>query len=230
MHIIDEVLVPLTPKPPNSEIDNIDALEFMRSADKIDLGGHNLRTYRSQVSLAKKESLFQAPGGHTFLVPVDAGFKVCCSLYFTVRSFRLIHPFISCRFPHAAIWLMAKLSMVTLFQTVSFSLPPLRRMNPVLPPPLRINSRLQSASSSRRMERVCAKKGSRLLLQNIKVSSLSFSVCQIEYSCWGWKASNWRCAGRDCQGKHSSEEWSCSLGSPSSDDHRHHRDTVSAGK
>lgn len=80
MHIIDEVLVPLTPKPPNTEIDNIDALEFMRNADKIDLGGHNLRTYRSQVSLAKKESLFQAPGGHTFLVPVDAGFKVCCTL------------------------------------------------------------------------------------------------------------------------------------------------------
>lgn len=76
MHIIDEVLVPLTPKP-NAEIDNIDALEFMRNGDKIELGGHNLRTYRSQVSLAKKESLFQAPGGHTFLVPVDAGFKVC---------------------------------------------------------------------------------------------------------------------------------------------------------
>lgn len=86
MHIIDEVLVPLTPKPPNSEIDNIDALEFMRSADKVDLGGHNLRTYRSQVSLEKKESLFQAPGGHTFLVPVDAGFKVCCSLYNILKT------------------------------------------------------------------------------------------------------------------------------------------------
>lgn len=34
------------------------------------------RVYRVQVTLKGKENLFQSPGGHTFLIPVDEGFKV----------------------------------------------------------------------------------------------------------------------------------------------------------
>ncbi|XP_059217985.1 fasciclin-1 isoform X3 [Stomoxys calcitrans] len=77
MHIIDEVLVPLTPLPnTKTEITNPDAFQFLQQSDLLDIGEDNrLRVYRSQVTLKGKENLFQSPGGHTFLLPVDDGFK-----------------------------------------------------------------------------------------------------------------------------------------------------------
>lgn len=39
------------------------------------------RVYRVQVTLKGKENLFQSPGGHTFLIPVDEGFKVSKSFH-----------------------------------------------------------------------------------------------------------------------------------------------------
>lgn len=36
----------------------------------------SIRSYRSQVTVMRKENLYQSPGGHTFLIPVDEGFKV----------------------------------------------------------------------------------------------------------------------------------------------------------
>ncbi|EDW67873.1 fasciclin-1 isoform X7 [Drosophila virilis] len=77
MHIIDEVLDPLTALPTaKTEINNLDALQFIQKADQLNVGDNKLRTYRSQVTLMKKESLYQAPGAHTFLLPVDEGFKL----------------------------------------------------------------------------------------------------------------------------------------------------------
>ncbi|XP_054082128.1 fasciclin-1 isoform X2 [Zeugodacus cucurbitae] len=76
MHIIDEVLVPLTALPTaKMEYTNLDAYQFMKQADILDIGDNRLRSYRSQVTLMRKDNLYQAPGGHTFLVPVDEGFK-----------------------------------------------------------------------------------------------------------------------------------------------------------
>ncbi|XP_051863461.1 fasciclin-1 isoform X7 [Drosophila albomicans] len=75
MHIIDEVLEPLTAKSSSTEMNNMDAMQFMRVADQLNLGNRTLRTYRTQVTMAKKESLFESPGFHTFLVPIDEGFK-----------------------------------------------------------------------------------------------------------------------------------------------------------
>ncbi|KRG01983.1 fasciclin-1 isoform X12 [Drosophila mojavensis] len=77
MHIIDEVLEPLTALPTaKTEINNLDALQFIQKADQLSVGDNKLRTYRSQLALMKKESLYNAPGAHTFLLPVDEGFKI----------------------------------------------------------------------------------------------------------------------------------------------------------
>ncbi|XP_017464852.1 PREDICTED: fasciclin-1 isoform X3 [Rhagoletis zephyria] len=76
MHIIDEVLVPLTPLPTAKiEFTNLDAFQFLQQADLLDIGDNRLRSYRSQVTLMRKENLYQSPGGHTFLIPIDEGFK-----------------------------------------------------------------------------------------------------------------------------------------------------------
>ncbi|XP_070142440.1 fasciclin-1 isoform X5 [Drosophila kikkawai] len=77
MHIIDEVLEPLTVKPGHSDVsNNPDALNFLKSAEEFNVDNIGVRTYRSQVTLGKKESVFEAAGQHTFLVPVDEGFKL----------------------------------------------------------------------------------------------------------------------------------------------------------
>ncbi|KAM7361184.1 fasciclin 1 Fas1 domain-containing isoform 5-T11 [Cochliomyia hominivorax] len=76
MHIIDEVLVPLTSLPSSkTEITNPDAFQFLQQADLLNIGENRLRSYRSQVTVMRKENLYQSPGGHTFLIPVDEGFK-----------------------------------------------------------------------------------------------------------------------------------------------------------
>lgn len=81
MHIIDEVLEPLTALPTaKTEINNLDALQFIQKADQLSVGDNKLRTYRSQLALMKKESLYNAPGAHTFLLPVDEGFKVSADI------------------------------------------------------------------------------------------------------------------------------------------------------
>ncbi|XP_055908399.1 fasciclin-1 isoform X2 [Eupeodes corollae] len=76
MHVIDDVLTPLSVLPTSkSEIINPDALQFLQQADSMSIGDYRLRSYRAQVTLMKKESLYQAAGGHTFLIPIDEGFK-----------------------------------------------------------------------------------------------------------------------------------------------------------
>ncbi|XP_034661753.1 fasciclin-1 isoform X13 [Drosophila subobscura] len=77
MHIIDEVLQPLSvQKNAQDNINNPDAMQFLQMAEQLDLNDFHLRTYRSQVTLAKKESVYQSPGAHTFLIPIDESFKL----------------------------------------------------------------------------------------------------------------------------------------------------------
>ncbi|XP_003736530.1 fasciclin-1 isoform X12 [Drosophila persimilis] len=77
MHIIDEVLQPLSvQKNAKDNINNPDAMQFLQMAEQLELNDFHLRTYRSQVTLAKKESVYQSPGAHTFLIPIDESFKL----------------------------------------------------------------------------------------------------------------------------------------------------------
>ncbi|XP_016977798.1 fasciclin-1 isoform X2 [Drosophila rhopaloa] len=77
MHIIDEVLEPLTVKAGHSDTPkNPSAYNFLKNAEEFNVDNIGVRTYRNQVSLEKKESMFEAAGQHTFLVPVDEGFKL----------------------------------------------------------------------------------------------------------------------------------------------------------
>ncbi|KMZ03132.1 uncharacterized protein Dsimw501_GD19117, isoform N [Drosophila simulans] len=77
MHIIDEVLEPLTVKAGHSDTpNNPNALKFLKNAEEFNVDNIGVRTYRSQVTMAKKESVYDAAGQHTFLVPVDEGFKL----------------------------------------------------------------------------------------------------------------------------------------------------------
>ncbi|XP_041447653.1 fasciclin-1 isoform X15 [Drosophila obscura] len=77
MHIIDEVLQPLAvQKNAQDNINNPDAMQFLQMAEQLELNDFHLRTYRSQVTLAKKESVYQSPGAHTFLIPIDESFKL----------------------------------------------------------------------------------------------------------------------------------------------------------
>ncbi|XP_055381889.1 fasciclin-1-like [Condylostylus longicornis] len=76
MHVLEDVLEPLvTLQTAKTEVTNPDAFLFLQNADFMNIDNHRLRTYRSQVTLMKKENLFYSPGGHTFLMPVDDGFK-----------------------------------------------------------------------------------------------------------------------------------------------------------
>ncbi|XP_037891845.1 fasciclin-1 isoform X3 [Glossina fuscipes] len=76
MHVINDVLVPLTLLPTaRTQVTNPNAWEFLQQSDLFDVQENRLRTYRSQVTLMRKESLYQSPGGHTFFIPVDEGFK-----------------------------------------------------------------------------------------------------------------------------------------------------------
>lgn len=96
MHIIDEVLEPLTALPTaKTEINNLDALQFIQKADQLTVGDNKLRTYRSQMALMKKESLYMAPGAHTFLLPVDEGFKARLDIrqYICLLKYLLHHYF-----------------------------------------------------------------------------------------------------------------------------------------
>ncbi|XP_017039638.1 fasciclin-1 isoform X3 [Drosophila ficusphila] len=77
MHIIDEVLEPLTVKSGHTDTpNNPNALKFLKNAEEFNVDNIGVRTYRSQVTMAKKESIYDAAGQHTFLVPVDEGFKL----------------------------------------------------------------------------------------------------------------------------------------------------------
>ncbi|XP_070072173.1 fasciclin-1 isoform X2 [Drosophila takahashii] len=77
MHIIDEVLEPLTPKAGHSDTPrNPNAFKFLQQAEEFNVDNIGVRTYRTQLTMAKKESVYEAAGFHTFLVPVDEGFKL----------------------------------------------------------------------------------------------------------------------------------------------------------
>lgn len=77
LHVIDDILVPLTTNQGNNEIYNPDAYQFLTNANIFNIGSHRVRSFYQRVVLSKKEPLFQADGYHTFFIPVEEGFKVC---------------------------------------------------------------------------------------------------------------------------------------------------------
>ncbi|XP_065087061.1 fasciclin-1 isoform X2 [Ochlerotatus camptorhynchus] len=76
LHIIDDVLTPLTVNPSTSfEVFNPDAYQFIQHAENMDISQHRIRSFRQKIMLARKEDIYRAVGGHTFLIPVEEGFK-----------------------------------------------------------------------------------------------------------------------------------------------------------
>lgn len=76
LHIIDDVLTPLTVNPSTSfEVYNPDAYQFIQHAENMDISQHRIRSFRQKIMLARKEDIYRAVGGHTFLIPVEEGFK-----------------------------------------------------------------------------------------------------------------------------------------------------------
>uniref|UniRef100_U5EXZ7 Putative fasciclin 1 n=1 Tax=Corethrella appendiculata TaxID=1370023 RepID=U5EXZ7_9DIPT len=76
LHIIDDVLTPLTVNPSSSvEVYNPDAFQFITHAESLDINQHRVRSFRQKIITNKKEYVYQAVGGHTFFIPVEEGFK-----------------------------------------------------------------------------------------------------------------------------------------------------------
>ncbi|XP_059609328.1 fasciclin-1-like isoform X2 [Phlebotomus argentipes] len=76
LHVIDDVLQPLTVLPSSSiELFSPDAFQFLTYSESLDINSHRMRSYREKVIMNKKEIVFQAVGSHTYFIPVDEGFK-----------------------------------------------------------------------------------------------------------------------------------------------------------
>lgn len=77
LHVIDEVLQPLT-KQPRATAENVNgfnAFQLMTHHESLELGGNTIRTFGDKVIDIKKEGVFKSNGFHTYFIPVDAGFK-----------------------------------------------------------------------------------------------------------------------------------------------------------
>ncbi|CAH1730246.1 unnamed protein product [Chironomus riparius] len=75
LHVIDDILVPLTTNQGSSDIYNPDALQFLTNANTFNIGSHRVRSFYQRVVISKKEQLYSADGFHTFFIPVEEGFK-----------------------------------------------------------------------------------------------------------------------------------------------------------
>lgn len=76
LHVIDDILVPLTTNQGSSDIYNPDALQFLTNANIFNIGAHRVRSFFQRVVISKKEQLYSADGFHTYFIPVEEGFKV----------------------------------------------------------------------------------------------------------------------------------------------------------
>ncbi|TRY68541.1 hypothetical protein TCAL_07251 [Tigriopus californicus] len=76
LHIIDRVLEPLTPQDGDSQtLVGLTAGKLLRESDKFRIGESTIAEFTSQVRSKNKLDLFEAPGQHTFFVPVDSAFQ-----------------------------------------------------------------------------------------------------------------------------------------------------------
>lgn len=76
--MIDDVLEPVLIKSSASsdmQTTYPDAHQFLTYSENMEIGDFRLRTFRSRVDMQKRQPLFQAPGQHTFFIPVEEGFK-----------------------------------------------------------------------------------------------------------------------------------------------------------
>lgn len=75
LHIINEVLEPVRSNSVESPVYNPNAFQFLNQSENLNLGDHRVRTFRQQIVIEKKESIYKAEGRFTFFIPVDEGFK-----------------------------------------------------------------------------------------------------------------------------------------------------------
>lgn len=76
LHVIDDILTPLTVNQGSNEIYNPDAYQFLVNANIFNINPHRVRNFYQRVVYFKSEKLYQADGYHTFFIPVEEGFKV----------------------------------------------------------------------------------------------------------------------------------------------------------
>ena len=76
LHVIDDILIPLTVNQGSNEIYNPDAYQFLMNANIFNINPHRVRNFFQRVVYHKTEKLYQADGHHTFFIPVEEGFKV----------------------------------------------------------------------------------------------------------------------------------------------------------
>lgn len=77
LHVIDEVLHPLT-KLPKSSLDNVNgftAFQLLTHWESLDIGGYKIKQFGNKVIGTPKEKVFNTNGFHTYFIPVDEGFK-----------------------------------------------------------------------------------------------------------------------------------------------------------
>merc|ERR1711936_282629 len=77
LHIIDNVLVPLTPKQNDNSQLYIDltAGKFLRESESYRIPQYSVRNFSSQVRSMNQFNLFDQPGRHTFFIPIDSAFE-----------------------------------------------------------------------------------------------------------------------------------------------------------
>lgn len=84
LHVIDDILIPLTVNQGSNEIYNPDAYQFLVNANIFNINPHRVRNFYQRVVYHKSEKLYQADGYHTFFIPVEEGFKVKLILFLRV--------------------------------------------------------------------------------------------------------------------------------------------------
>lgn len=74
LHVIDDILVPLTKKTASMSLYNPTALDLLTHSDEVDIGNLSIKKFRDRVLKTDKQRAFQADGKFTFFIPVDSGF------------------------------------------------------------------------------------------------------------------------------------------------------------
>lgn len=77
LHVIEEVLQPLTVLP-RSSLENsysLTAFQMITHSESLDLGSHQIKQFGKIVMASNKGNVFRSNGFHTYFMPVDEGFK-----------------------------------------------------------------------------------------------------------------------------------------------------------
>lgn len=78
LHMIDEVLYPLTilPKSSLENVNGFTAFQLLTHSESLDIGPFKIKQFANRILGTPKEKIYSSHNGfHTYFIPVDAGFK-----------------------------------------------------------------------------------------------------------------------------------------------------------